>query len=172
LREALLNSGMGFFEIPSLNTREPATAFRLRGKELKVDLLTPMIGKPSNKSIFLKSLNVSATPLRFLEFLLEDVQPAVVVARAGILLNIPSPARYALHKLVISQRREAGKHLKSKKDIGQAEQLLSILIEERPGDILLAFEAAKSRADKFYQQLRKGISLLPVSLQERLNDEM
>jgi len=172
LKDELLQSGMGFLEIPALNTREPSTAFRMRGQELKIDIFTPMIGKTSSQPILLKSLNASATPIRFLEFLLEAVQPAVVVAKAGILVNVPSPARYALHKLVVSQRRAVAYHLKAKKDIEPAAQLLAVLLEERPGDILFAWEAAQSRQDKFGRLLQEGIQQLPEDLQKRLQAEI
>jgi hypothetical protein len=39
-------------------------------------------------------------------------------------------------------------------------QYLSILIEERPGDILLALEATASQPKSFRQQLRQGIKKL------------
>ncbi len=59
------------------------------------------------------------------------MQSAVVIAKSGILVNIPAPARYALHQLVINQRSPAAMQTKAKKDILQAEQILSLLIEER-----------------------------------------
>lgn len=170
LKEALLKSGMGMFKISALKRKESLTTFFMRGQELKVNILTPKFSEPPDKPIFLKSLNVSATPVPFLEFLLEEVQPAVVVTNTGTLVNIPVPARYALYKLVLSQSREPGEEFKSKTDIAEAEQLLSVLIEKRQGDIQLALEAAKSRTAQFYELLVKGISLLPLNLQERLNN--
>jgi hypothetical protein len=169
LKTALLQSGMGIFEIPELNPKNPSTAFSVQGRQLKVDILTPLIGKPSEKPIYLTSLNSYATPLRFLDFLLEDVQSAIVIAKSGILVNIPTPARYALHKLVVSQRRPPAMQTKAQKDILQeAEQLLSLLIEERPGDILLALEATQSQPKKFRQQLHQGIKRLNKNLQTQL----
>ncbi|MDM8558668.1 GSU2403 family nucleotidyltransferase fold protein [Candidatus Parabeggiatoa sp. HSG14] len=172
LKTALLESGMGMLEIPALNRKNPSTSFSIRGKQLNVDILTPMIGRTSENPIELKALKTYATPLRFLDFLLEDVQSAIVVAKAGILVNIPTPARYALHKLVISQRRPSAMHTKARKDILQAEQILSILIEDRPGDILLALEAVQSQPEKFRKQLRKGIEKLNSDLQAQFKREI
>jgi hypothetical protein len=160
LKNALLQSGMGIFEIPALNRKHPSTSFSVQGRQLKVDILTPLIGAPVENPIYLNSLKTYATPIIFLDFLLEDVQSAVVIAKSGILVNIPAPARYALHKLVINQRRPAVMQTKARKDILQAEQILSVLIEERPGDILLALEATASQPKKFRQQLRQGIEKL------------
>jgi len=171
-RSALLESGMGIFEIPALNRKHPSTSFSVQGRQLKVDVLTPLIGAPVENPIYLNSLKTYATPIRFLDFLLEDVQSAVVIAKSGILVNIPAPARYALHKLVINQRRPPAMQTKARKDILQAEQILSVLIEERPGDILLALEATASQPKKFRQQLRQGIEKLSNNTQKQKLIEM
>lgn len=161
LKQALLDANMGFVEVPALDRKAPSTRFRILGKQLSVDILTPLIGKPSSKPILISALNTYAEPLRFLDFLLEDTQPAVIVARAGILVNVPSPARYAVHKLVTSTRRPAAMQTKTIKDIDQAVLLFRVLLEDRPGDIPLAFEAAKQMPDKFQDQVFIGLNKLP-----------
>jgi len=168
LKTTLLQSGMGIFEIPALSLKNPSTSFSIHGRQLKVDILTTMIGKTSAKPIYLTSLKTYAAPIRFLDFLLEDVQPAIIIAKAGILVNIPTPARYALHKLVVSQRRPPAMQTKARKDILQAEQILSVLIEERIGDILLALEASQLQSKKFRQQLHQGIKMLNNTLRTQL----
>ncbi len=100
------------------------------------------------------------------------MQSAIIVAKAGILVNIPTPARYALHKLVVSQHRPPLMHTKARKDLLQAEQILSVLIEERPGDILRALEAIPSQPKKFSQQLRQGIKKLSKPLQTQFESEI
>lgn len=172
LSELILRSGLGFFEVPAFDHRNPSTSFQVRGKELRVDLLTPMIGKTSSKPVLLKSFNAPALPVRFLEYLLEDVQPAAVVFGVGIKVNVPSPGRFALHKLVVSQRRPIASILKSQKDLFQAQQLLSYLIENRPGEILLAFDAAKEMSKKFNDQLESGLGKLPLELKEQIKDQL
>ena len=168
LRHAILESGMGFFEVPALSRKHASTSFSVKGKQLRVDVLTPMIGKPSSNPVLLKSINAMAEPIRFLDFLLDDIQPAIVLSKAGIYVNVPSPARYAIHKLVVSQRRPATIHVKAKKDIRQAQQLFDVLIDERPGDLALAFEEVKKQPNKFLTQLETGLSLLPDSIGEKL----
>lgn len=164
LKQALLDADMGFVEVPALDRKSPSTGFRIQGKQLSVDILTPMIGKPVSKPIFISALNTYAEPLRFLDYLLEDTQPATIVARAGIVVNIPSPARYALHKLVTAERRPTALQTKNIKDITQAEQLLSVLHEDRPGDIQIACDALKKQPKKFAEQLKTGIKQLPDEL--------
>jgi len=172
LKQTLLDANMGFIEVPALDRKAPSTRFRIQGKQLSVDLLTPLIGKPTSKPVLISALNTYAEPLRFLDYLLDDVQTAVLVARAGILINIPAPGRYALHKLVTSSRRTATFQTKAIKDVDQAEQLLLILIDDRPGDIRLAFEAAKKMPEKFYTQLCNGIEKLPNELIKSLKKYM
>lgn len=168
LKKALMDTDMGFIEVPALDRKSPSTRFRIQGKQLSVDVLTPMTGKPISKPVFINSLNTYAEPVRYLDYLLDDSQPAVIVSRAGILVNVPSPARYALHKLVISAQRSAAMQTKSIKDINQADHLLSVLLNDRPGDIQLAFEAAKKMPTKFSQQLATGIEKLPEDLSNEL----
>lgn len=168
LRTALLESGLGFFEVPALDRAAPSTRFTIRSRILSVDILTPMRGKTSHKPILLTTLGVPAEPVRFLDYLLDDVQTAVVIAQAGVLVNVPAPARFALHKLVVSQRRPATQHTKSLKDIHQAAQTLNVLIELRPGDITLAWEAAQRQPDKFLSDLRRGIKKLPDATRAQL----
>lgn len=168
LKQTLLDADMGFIEVPALNRKAPSTSFRIQGKQLSVDILTPLIGKPESKAILISALNTYAEPLRFLDYLLHDVQPAVIIARAGILVNVPSPARYALHKLVASVRRPAAMQTKSIKDIEQAKLLLEVLVKERPGDIHLAFIAAQQMPEKFMEQLQEGMKKLPDELFKKM----
>lgn len=160
LRDALLKSDMGFIEAPALDRKSPSTKFRIRGRELSVDLLTPMMDRTSDKPIHLAAFDTYAEPVRFLDYVMEDAQPAVIVAKAGILVNVPSPARYVIHKLVVSQRRAAAFQVKGAKDVGQAEQLIAVLTRDRPGDLQLAGHAASRQPAKFRQQLQAGIRLL------------
>ena len=169
LKQALLDADMGFVEVPALDRKSPSTSFRIQGKQLSVDVLTPMIGKPVSKPVLITALNTYAEPLRFLDYLLDDIQPAVIVARAGIIVNTPSPARYALHKLVASARRPAALQTKTIKDIDQATLLLTVLFEDRPGDIQSAMKAAGKMPEKFLAQLKSGLKKLPDDLSSKLD---
>ena len=45
-------------------------------------------------------------PLRFMELSLQDPMRATLIARSGqIVVNLPRPERYALHKLLVSGER-------------------------------------------------------------------
>ena len=60
-------------------------------------------------------------------------------------MNAPHPARYAFHKLLVARSRDVMSHTKADKDLEQASQLLTVLADERPGDLALAWEALERR---------------------------
>lgn len=157
VRSVLLESELGFFEVPALSHKSPSTRFSIRGQAYVVDLVTPLHGPDSSDPVRLAHFNSYAHPLRFLDYLLEDVQIAVIPFRSGVLVNVPTPARFALHKLVVSQRRPPSQQTKANKDILQAEKVIEVLLEDRPGDLWLAFDAAqKQMPRKFMIQLEQG----------------
>lgn len=157
----LKSADVGAVEIPALDRKHPSTSYVIANEKYVIDILTPEIGTPKTRPVFISQFNTYATPLRFLDYLLDDIEPAVMPYGVGILVNVPNPARFALHKLVISQRRSNAFAIKSKKDINQATQMLDVLFETRPGAILAAFEAAEKLGKKFMQQLHMAATLLP-----------
>ena len=166
LEEVLRRTGEEFLPVPSLSRDHPSTTFKIRGAELSVSLLTPLRGKPDNTPREIPALNAMAAPLRFLDYLLEDVQPAALPFRQGVLVNIPSPARFALHKLVVSQRRPPGFATKARKDITQAEAVLRVLLSDRPGDLYPAVAATREMPAKFTAQLRAALQHLSPELRD------
>jgi hypothetical protein len=137
--EVLQQLDMGFIPVPTLDPRSPSTSFRVRGQELRVDLLVPLTGKPSSRPVYIPALNAMGQPLRFLDYLLIDPVPAVVAGRrAMVLLSVPAPERFALHKLLVSESRSTAFAVKAGKDREQAMQLLAALIEDAPDGVAAA----------------------------------
>lgn len=144
--QVLARSGLGFFAIPTLDPRQPSTSFKIRGQELRVDFLTPLHGPDRSKPVFLPSLRVAAQPLRLLDYLIdESVQALILGSRGAVLVNVPQPARFALHKLWTSTRRDAAFQSKARKDLAQAAVLLDFLDDERPADLEEAATAIGNR---------------------------
>ena len=164
LAELLVESGMGFLEVPSLDRKAPATEFRLRGRELSVELLTPMTGRPSAEPVFLESLGAWAEPMRFVDFLLEDARIAVLLHAHGVLVNVPAPGRFALHELAVSRRRPSAFAEKARRDLIQAATLLRVLVADRPGDVVLAGEAVRRTGGEFEAQVAAGLGVLDPDL--------
>jgi hypothetical protein len=167
VERSLTGAGLGFFPVPALDPKQPSTSFKIRGRELRVDFLTPLAGPESSKPVFLPSLGVSAHPLRLLDYLIEDPAQAVVVTGAGILVNVPHPARFAFHKLWISRRRPVSEQTKAVKDLRQAGELLNVLLEDRPSDLPPAWEALQ-RQPAAVAAVREALERLDPELRERL----
>jgi len=95
-----------------------------------------------------------------LEYLLQDIQPTVLLYEHGIMINVPAPGRFAIHKCAISQKRSAALAAKSSKDLSQAEQLFQVLLENRPMDIALAYDAAKAHGPAFTEHFESALDLI------------
>jgi len=134
-----------FFAVPGIDSREPGTSFKVRGRDLRVDFLTPASSRSQTRPVLLPHLNVAAQPLAGLDYLLEDTIPAAIVGGSGVLVNLPQPARFALHKLWIAQQRPASEQAKVRKDLRQAEQMIEVLSDDRPDDLRVAIVALQRR---------------------------
>ena len=159
--DVLQKLGMGFIPVPTLDPSAPSTSFRVRGKELRVDLLVPLTGKPDARPVFVPALNSVAQPVRFLDYLLEESVPAVATGRrALVLLNVPAPERFALHKLLVAESRPAALAVKASKDREQAMQLIEALIENAPDGVAAAkadlVRRGKGWSDKLSRALKKA----------------
>jgi hypothetical protein len=153
-----------------LNRDDPATSFQIRGTEIQVELLTPLVGRESSRPIRIPALATSATPLRFLDYLIEETQPAVVLGGAGVLVNVPRPGRFALHKLIVAARRvpRAANVTKAAKDLAQAGALLQFLAAELPGEITLAWKALSVRGKAWVKAVQTSLRRLDADLVETL----
>jgi hypothetical protein len=150
---------MGFLPVPPLNPRHPSTAFKVRGSALRVDLLTPAQRSNQTAPVLIPRLNAAAQPLWHLDYLIERPERAAVVDGGGILVNVPSPARFALHKLLTARARPVTSQAKVDKDLSQAGEMLALLAGERPDDLVLEWEWLAPHA-ALQKGVRAGLSLL------------
>jgi hypothetical protein len=143
-------AGGRFLPVPPspLSPRNPVTSFHEPRQGLKVELLTPIVGRGRDKPVLLPSLNAAAQPLRFLDYLIENPMPAAVIGGQGVLVNVPQPSRFALHKLLVAGRRKEWE-AKGRKDVAQAEALCAVLLEDLPGSLGLAWEALAARGKRW-----------------------
>jgi hypothetical protein len=126
------------------------------GDGFRVDFLTPARGRAGDKPRVLPAFRTDAQPLRFLDYLIYEPEPAVILHNSGICVQVPAPQRYAVHKLIVSQRRAEGS-AKRDKDIQQAEALLGALVEKRPFELQHAWREAYERGPKWRELLAAGI---------------
>ena len=127
-----------------------------------VEFLMPAWGEEGVRK--LPALGVSALALRHLDYLLEDPVPAVSLYRSGVLVQIPRPERYAMHKLIVAERRRDGPDsLKAAKDRAQADFLIAALAELRPDELRLAYDEAVERGPGWRNRIEASLERLPAA---------
>jgi hypothetical protein len=126
---------------------------------LKVDFLTPNRGRDTEEPRNLPALGTDAQPLRFLDFLIRDPVPAVLLHGTGVLVSVPVPERFALHKLIVARRRRE-ESAKREKDLLQARALLDVLVERRPHELRSVWMEAFRRGKTWQRLLGEGLGLL------------
>ena len=121
-RKAIEALGEGF--LPAM--RGAWTFVARRDRALKIDFLTPAKPGARTEPFRHEQLGVNLQPVTFLNFILEDVTQTALLGPSGaVLVSVPSPARYALHKLIVHVKR--GERTKAPKDLRQAAALLEVL---------------------------------------------
>jgi len=150
---------MGFLPVPGLDRASPTTSFKVRGQGLRVDLLTPS-RRAGSAPVDIPRLAAAAQPVKYLDYLIEAPVRAAVIDGGGTSVNVPEPARFGLHKLIVANERPAAFHAKRRKDLSQAAQVLAVLTEDRPGDVRAAWETAAARGRGWVTRLSDGLSSL------------
>jgi hypothetical protein len=158
--DALESLEMGFLPVPGLDRKSPSTSYKVRGQSLRVDVLTPLHGGGETGVVEVPRLKASAKSLRFLDYLIERPVTGAVVDGGGVFVRVPDPARFALLKLILSGERSATEHSKREKDLRQAGEVLAVLLDERPGDVELAWEELERRGRGWIGRAREGTAAL------------
>jgi len=151
---------MGFLPVPALNRGQPSTSFKVRGQGLRVDLLTTWRDDRREGPVTIPRFKAAAQPLKYLDYITEEPVRGAVIDGDGVLVNVPSPARFALHKLIVAAERPAAKHAKRDKDLRQAAEVFSVLVDERPGDVEAAWEALAARGQGWTKRAERGLKEL------------
>ncbi|SRR5579871_1629036 len=156
--DVLKNVDNTFRAVPHVNDKRRVSSYLSKGG-LRVDFLTPNDGPDTDQLQALPALQTDAQPLRFLDYLIYQATPVVVLHDAGVYVNVPAPERYAIHKLIVSRRRPA--HLaKRDKDLQQAEALLAVLVQKQPHELKLAWEEAYERGPTWRLLLAEAVAQL------------
>jgi hypothetical protein len=119
-----------FFAVPQLDHRQPSTAIISRKTRIKLDFLTTHAASAGDSPHYFADLGIAATPLRYMDYLLGGLnRRGLVIGTYAFPINLPDPARFAIHKLIIAQLRSGEGDAKRQKDIRQADELLAGMIE-------------------------------------------
>jgi hypothetical protein len=168
LREALAQVG----ELTPRASLYPTQPTGYRVADTLVKILTPNRGPERDEPIELPTLGVYARPLRFLDLLLAEAIPAAVPYRYGVLVNVPQPARYAVHKLIVATRRAQTAAAKARKDIEQAMALIRVLAEDQPDELAQAYHEAMSRGDQCRRALTHGTNRMTRDVRQMLDQAL
>jgi hypothetical protein len=133
--EAILRrADPSFSGVMQPDPRRPSSRFRAANGFL-VDLIAPQRRRSDPNPLPLPKLQAGAVPLQYIDWLIADPVPAVVLHGAGVSVLVPQPARYAVHKLILAQKRDAGSAIKRGKDLMQADALMNALKTQAPYDL-------------------------------------
>lgn len=149
-------TALGFRPVESLHRAKPVR-WRLPGSDFVVDFLSPAFAE-AQKPQKLEALGLWAQGLHFLNYLIRDPIPAIGLYREGVLLQIPTPERYAVHKLIVAGRRKGPGRAKATKDRVQARLLIAALLDLRPADIQAAWEEARAAGPAWVTALDDAVS--------------
>lgn len=151
---------MGLLPIVQLDGSTGATFMDPKDPDFQIDFLTPLHRGGSAPFVHPK-LGIKLQPLKFMEYLLQDTQQgAAFTASGATVVNLPHPARYALHKLVVAGERPASRIAKSNKDVAQAAALLAVLAEAAPEQVQEAWEDLVSRGPGWLARAKQGRAAL------------
>ncbi|MFH0838779.1 MAG: GSU2403 family nucleotidyltransferase fold protein [Candidatus Omnitrophota bacterium] len=117
--------------------------------DLIIEFLVPEKGRSLDKPYRLPQFGLNAQALRFLDLL---IQNTIKVKVEGIEINLPHPANFALHKLIVFQRRQKEKAIK---DRNAAIEILEALSHKKEADTIR--RVFNSTHPKWQKKIMKGL---------------
>jgi hypothetical protein len=115
-----------------------------KSKDFQVDVLT-RYGRGRKSPILYESLGCSAAALSFQEYPAEDTMEIVALYGTGVVVRVPTPLRYAVHKLIVAQQRKQSDLGKKQKDLRQAKELLDVFLETDENALQDCLDEARDR---------------------------
>jgi hypothetical protein len=123
---------------------------KLDHSDLMLEFLVPEKGKGTDKPVPLTKLGMNAVALRFLNLLTENI---IKIKVEDFNISVPHPVNFALHKLIIFQRRL--KEDKAVKDRNSAIEILRALITK--GEVAAIKHVFNSMLPKWQKKVIKGL---------------
>lgn len=164
--DALQRVDPTFRAVPDRSDSRRTTRF-VNAARYQVEFLTPNTGGADNESApsAMPSLGgASAQPLRFLDYLIREPIRAVLLHKSGVPVLVPTPERFAIHKLIVASRRvdDANGHAKRDKDVAQSGVLIEALAgTRRQSDLASALIEAWDRGKAWQRAIALGLGYLP-----------
>ena len=166
VHDAISSLEMGFLPSSKLNGMQGGSYVIPNQPDFRLDFITTM-GRKNDELIHFPNLNVAMIPLKFMEYSLKDIRQCALLSDDGaILVNLPSPARYALHKLIVAAERGVSFRTKSNKDLKQSAALLRFLEEFQPEELVDAWLDLEERGKGWCSRFNKGLSMMSKAFPE------
>ena len=160
-RKAIDSLQMGF--VPN---NDQTTYKKADEPDLDLDFLTAL-HRSGDAPLAVPALNITLQPLKFMEFSMEATLPAVLLSRAGpIVVNVPRPERYAVHKLAVYGERPQNMRTKARKDLDQAAALIEYLARNDADALALAWENFNGRGPGWRKRAEQGREALASAFPE------
>lgn len=118
----------------------------------KIEFLVPQKGKETDRAISIKALRISATPLRYLQMLVDE---PIKIEKEGYAYSLPNPWVFAYHKILIAKRRRTKD--KREKDMLQAIAILREVFK-RPEDTNKAISYLETLPLKWKKYIKEQIA--------------
>lgn len=152
---------LDFGPVPGVGKTADVWKWKQTNQNTLIEFLTPSFEDDEGIKD-LPALGVKARALHHLNFLIADPIQVAVLYRSGVLVQIPRPERYAIHKLIIADRRRDGVNsLKSRKDRAQADFLIRFFAQEHPELIAETLEDAQSRGSAWRTRIAASLKRMP-----------
>ncbi len=161
LHDALTTFETGFLPTSTMGG-DLGPTYSLKGDpDFQIDFLTTADRRGSGPRKMPK-LPVTATPLKFMEYLLENPTQAVLLDDAGryVVASIPNPLRYGVHKLIVNAERTVQFATKARKDLEQAAALFQYASAQDPEGLQEAWDAAFQRGAGWSSRLNSSLTAL------------
>lgn len=178
IHDAITSLEMGFLPSSKLDGMQGGSYIIPTQPDFRLDFVTTM-GRKNDDLIHFPQLNLAMTPLKFMEFSLEDVRQCALIADDGaILINVPNPTRFALHKLIVASIRGNSFRTKSNKDLMQSAALLSYFEQFQMDELLETWIDLENRGKSWRSQFERGIGMLnrlipeSIPIIERLKQQL
>lgn len=161
VHDALTSLEMGLLPISQFGSGVGAQYRNPLDPELRLDFVTAQ-HREEGRPVVLPDLGLVLEPLKFMEFSLQGSTQGCVLAREGAcMVNLPDPARYAVHKLIIYGERPVRERTKASKDVLQAACLASFYLKRGPVEHFNeAWRDALSRGRGWQTRARQGKAAL------------
>lgn len=149
-----------FRPMPSLQGSARTSAF-VNAKGYKIEFLLPNRGSDDNQGSLTRMPalgGAAAQPLRLLDFLIRNPVRSVLLHGGGVSVTVPSPERFAVHKLIVATRRQDRE--KVAKDIGQSAFLIEALAPFHALELTEVWIEAWQRGPKWQLAMTRGKDML------------